>query len=248
VAQPTVPGPGVPLVVAPTGRGERVLDVYSSLLQHRIIFLGASVDDALANVIIAQLLHLEQDDPEREVQLLINSPGGVVDAGLAIYDTMQLIAPPVATTCVGLAASIAAVLLAGGAKGKRAALPSARVMIHQALGGIQGTGADIDVQARELLRQNARMKEILAADTGQPMERIARDVNRDYWMSAAEAREYGVVDRVVGQDGDRPRLIGADASHHPDGAGASRAALPPAAPGARSPAPAQVEPTPFPGR
>jgi ATP-dependent Clp protease, protease subunit len=195
------PGPAVPLVIAPTGWGERVMDVYSSLLQQRIIFLSGMVDDSLANVVIAQLLHLEQADPRRDVQLLINSPGGAVDAGLAIYDTMRLIRPAVATTCVGLAASIAAVLLAGGTRGKRTALPSARVMIHQALGGIQGTGADIDVQARELLRQNARIKSLLAADTGQPLERIAADVNRDYWMGAEEARAYGLIDSLAAPSG-----------------------------------------------
>ena len=191
------PRPAVPLVIAPTGRGERVMDVYSSLLQQRIIFLSGMVDDAVANVVIAQLLHLDQSDSRRDVQLLINSPGGVVDAGLAIYDTMRLIRPPVSTTCVGLAASIAAVLLAGGTRGKRTALPSARVMIHQALGGIQGTGADIDLQARELLRQNARIKSLLAADTGQPLARIAEDVNRDYWMGAEEARAYGLIDSIA---------------------------------------------------
>jgi ATP-dependent Clp protease, protease subunit len=195
---PQSTGPAVPLVVSRRGQGESVLDVYSALLQHRIVFLGSAVDDAVANVVIAQLLHLERDDPDRDLQLLINSPGGVVDAGLAIYDTMQLIRPAVVTTCVGIAASIAAVLLAGGAKGKRTALPSARVMIHQASGGLQGTGADYEVQAKELLRQNAHLKALLAADTGQPVERIARDFNRDYWMSAAEARAYGVVDVVVG--------------------------------------------------
>ncbi len=190
---------GIPLVVEQTARGERVLDVYSSLLKNRIIFLGQMVDDAVANVVMAQLLHLAQEDPDADIQLFINSPGGVVDAGLAIYDTMHLIRPQVSTTCVGLAASIAAVILAGGAKGKRAALPSSRVMIHQASGGLGGTTADIDVQARELLRLNARVKELLAADTGQPEERIARDVNRDFWMNALEAREYGVIDAVVGQ-------------------------------------------------
>ena len=190
---------GIPLVVEQTARGERVLDVYSSLLKNRIIFLGQMVDDAVANVVMAQLLHLAQDDPETDIQLFINSPGGVVDAGLAIYDTMHLIRPQVSTTCVGLAASVAAVILAGGAKGKRAALPSSRVMIHQASGGLGGTTADIDVQARELLRLNARVKELLAADTGQPEERISRDVNRDFWMNAVEAREYGLIDTVVGQ-------------------------------------------------
>ena len=190
---------GIPLVVEQTARGERVLDVYSSLLKNRIVFLGQMVDDAVANVVMAQLLHLAQDDPDADIQLFINSPGGVVDAGLAIYDTMHLIRPQVSTTCVGLAASIAAVILGGGAKGKRAALPSSRVMIHQASGGLGGTTADIDVQARELLRLNARVKELLAADTGQPEERISRDVNRDFWMNAVEARDYGLIDAVVGQ-------------------------------------------------
>ncbi|MGH2352457.1 MAG: ATP-dependent Clp protease proteolytic subunit [Chloroflexota bacterium] len=191
--------PAAPMVIEQTSRGERVLDVYSALLKSRAVFLGETVDNTVANLVIAQLLHLEQDDPEKEIQLLINSPGGVADAGLAIYDTMQLIRPPVATTCVGLAASIAAVLLAGGAKGRRAALPSSRVMIHQALGGLQGTAADMDIQAREALRLNARVKELLAADTGQSIERITRDVNRDYWMNAHEALDYGAVDRIIGQ-------------------------------------------------
>lgn len=191
--------PAVPMVLEATGRGDRVLDVYSSLLKNRVVFLGAMVDDAVANLVVAQLLHLEREDSQRDIQLLVNSPGGVVDAGLAIYDTMQLVRPQVATTCVGMAASIAAVILAGGAKGKRSALPSARAMIHQASGGIQGTGADIDVQARELLRLNTRVKELLAADTGQSIERITRDFNRDYWMSAPEAQEYGLVDLIVGQ-------------------------------------------------
>jgi ATP-dependent Clp protease protease subunit len=191
--------PAIPLVVEQTARGERVLDVYSSLLKNRIIFLGQMVDDAVANVVMAQLLHLAQEDPEADIQLFINSPGGVVDAGLAIYDTMHLIRPQVSTTCVGLAASIAAVILAGGATGKRAALPSSRIMIHQASGGLGGTSADIDVQARELLRLNARVKELLAADTGQPEERISRDVNRDFWMNAGEAKDYGLVDAIIAQ-------------------------------------------------
>ena len=191
--------PTIPLVVQETARGERVMDVYSSLLKSRVIFLTQMVDDAVANVVMAQLLHLAQEDPEQDIQLFINSPGGVVDAGLAIYDTMQLIRPQVATTCVGLAASVAAVILAGGAKGKRAALPSSRMMIHQASGGLGGTTADIDVQARELLRLNARVKELLAADTGQDEARVARDMNRDFWMNAREAREYGLIDTLVGQ-------------------------------------------------
>jgi ATP-dependent Clp protease protease subunit len=189
----------VPMVVEQTSRGERASDIYSLLLRNRIIFLGTPVDDTIANLIVAQLLFLAQDDPEREIQLYINSPGGSIDAGLAIYDTMQLITPPVATTCVGIAASMAAWLLAGGAKGKRTALPNSRILIHQASSGFQGTAADIEVQARELLRLEVRMQELLAADTGQSVEQIARDINRDYWMSAVEARDYGIIDSIVGQ-------------------------------------------------
>jgi ATP-dependent Clp protease protease subunit len=189
----------VPMVVEQTSRGERASDIYSLLLRNRIVFLGTPVDDTIANLIVAQLLFLAQDDPERDIQLYINSPGGSIDAGLAIYDTMKLIQPQVATTCVGIAASMAAWLLAGGAKGKRSALPNSRILIHQASSGFQGTAADIEVQARELLRLEARMQELLAADTGQSVERIAHDINRDYWMSATEAQEYGIIDAVVGQ-------------------------------------------------
>jgi ATP-dependent Clp protease, protease subunit len=189
----------VPMVVEQTSRGERASDIYSLLLRNRIIFLGTPVDDTVANLIVAQLLFLAQDDPERDIQLYINSPGGSIDAGLAIYDTMQLITPPVATTCVGIAASMAAWLLAGGARGKRSALPNSRILIHQASSGFQGTASDIEVQARELLRLEVRMQELLAADTGQTVERIAHDINRDYWMSALEARSYGIIDAVVGQ-------------------------------------------------
>jgi ATP-dependent Clp protease, protease subunit len=189
----------VPMVVEQTTRGERASDIYSLLLRNRIVFLGTPIDDTVANLIVAQLLYLAQDDPERDIQLYINSPGGSIDAGLAIYDTMHLIPPPVATTCVGIAASMAAWLLAGGAKGKRQALPNSRILIHQASSGFQGTASDIEVQARELLRLEARMQELLAADTGQTVERIARDINRDYWMSAQEALDYGIVDTLVGQ-------------------------------------------------
>ena len=189
----------VPMVVEQTARGERASDIYSLLLRNRIIFLGTPIDDTLANLIVAQLLYLAQDDPDRDIQLYINSPGGSIDAGLAIYDTMQLIRPAVATTVVGMAASMAAWLLAGGAKGKRSALPNSRILIHQASSGFQGTAADIEVQARELLRLETRMQELLAADTGQPVERIARDINRDYWMSAQDALAYGIIDTVVGQ-------------------------------------------------
>jgi ATP-dependent Clp protease protease subunit len=189
----------VPMVVEQTSRGERATDIYSLLLRNRIVFLGTPIDDTVANLIVAQLLYLAQEDPDREIQLYINSPGGSIDAGLAIYDTMHLIQPPVATLCVGIAASMAAWLLAGGAKGKRQALPNSRILIHQASSGFRGTAADIEVQARELLRLEARMQELLAADTGQTAERIAHDINRDYWMSAVEAQQYGIVDTIVGQ-------------------------------------------------
>jgi ATP-dependent Clp protease protease subunit len=189
----------VPMVVEQTSRGERGYDIFSLLLKNRIVFLGTPIDDVVANLIVAQLLYLAQEDPDREVQMYINSPGGQVDAGLAIYDTMHLIQPQVATTCIGMAASMGAVLLAGGAKGKRSALPNSRILIHQTSAGFQGTAADIEVQAREIIRMNARLQQMLAADTGQTVERIGTDINRDYWMSANEARDYGVIDTIVGQ-------------------------------------------------
>ncbi len=189
----------VPMVVEQTSRGERAYDIFSLLLRNRIIFLGTPIDDTVANLIIAQLLYLAQEDPERDVQMYINSPGGHVDAGLAIYDTMHLIQPDVATTCVGMAASMGAVLLGGGARGKRSALPNSRILIHQASTGIQGTAADIEVHAREILRLNTRLKELMAHDTSQSLEKISQDINRDYWMSANEARDYGVIDLIVGQ-------------------------------------------------
>jgi ATP-dependent Clp protease protease subunit len=188
----------VPMVVEQSSRGERAYDIFSLLLRNRIIFLGTPVSDEVANTIIAQLLFLQQDDPDRDIHLYINSPGGDADAGLAIYDTMHLVAPDVSTTCVGMAASAAAVILGGGAKGKRLSLPNSRMLIHQASAGVQGTAADIEVHAREIIRLNARIKELMAADTGQPVERIEHDINRDYWMSALEAREYGLIDTVVG--------------------------------------------------
>jgi ATP-dependent Clp protease protease subunit len=189
----------VPMVVEQTSRGERGYDIFSLLLKNRIVFLGTPIDDVVANLIVAQLLYLAQEDPDREIQMYINSPGGQVDAGLAIYDTMHLIQPQVATTCIGMAASMGAVLLAGGAQGKRSALPNSRILIHQTSAGFQGTAADIEVQAREIIRMNARLQEMMAADTGQSVERISHDINRDYWMSATEAREYGVIDMIVGQ-------------------------------------------------
>src|SRR5436190_14565915 len=179
----------VPMVVEQTSRGERAYDIFSLMLRNRIIFLGTPVTDEVANTIVAQLLFLQQDDPDREIQLYINSPGGDADAGLAIYDTMHLIQPPVATLCVGIAASMAAWLLAGGQKGKRAALPNSRILIHQASSGFQGTAADIEVQARELLRLETRMQELLAADTGQSTERTANDINREHWTRAVEPRD-----------------------------------------------------------
>jgi ATP-dependent Clp protease protease subunit len=188
----------VPMVIEQTSRGERAYDIFSLLLRNRIIFLGTQVTDEVSNTIVAQLLFLQQDDPDRDIHLYINSPGGDADAGLAIYDTMQLVAPAVSTTCVGMAASAAAVILAGGAKGKRLALPNSRMLIHQASTGVQGTAADIEVGAREILRLNARIKQLLAADTGQDAERISRDINRDYWMSAVEAKAYGLIDTIVG--------------------------------------------------
>src|SRR3954467_9915907 len=188
----------VPMVVEQTSRGERGYDIFSLLLKNRIVFLGTPIDDVVANLIVAQLLYLAQEDPEREIQMYINSPGGHIDAGLAIYDTMHLIQPQVATTCIGMAASMGAVLLGGGTKGKRSALPNSRILIHQASAGFQGTAADIEVHAREILRLNARLKELMAADTGQEIERISRDINRDYWMSAQEAQSYGVIDMIHG--------------------------------------------------
>jgi ATP-dependent Clp protease protease subunit len=192
-------GYSVPMVVEQTSRGERGYDIFSLLLKNRIVFLGTPIDDVVANLIVAQLLYLAQEDPDREIQMYINSPGGQVDAGLAIYDTMHLIQPQVATTCIGMAASMGAVLLAGGAKGKRSALPNSRILIHQTSAGFQGTAADIEVQAREIIRMNARLQEMMAADTGQSVDRIKADINRDYWMSANEAKEYGVIDVIVGQ-------------------------------------------------
>jgi ATP-dependent Clp protease protease subunit len=189
----------VPMVVEQTSRGERGYDIFSLLLKNRIVFLGTPIDDVVANLIVAQLLYLAQEDPDRDIQMYINSPGGQVDAGLAIYDTMHLIQPQVATTCIGMAASMGAVLLGGGAKGKRSALPNSRILIHQTSAGFQGTAADIEVQAREIIRMNARLQEMMAADTGQEVDRIKADINRDYWMSAHEARDYGVIDMIVGQ-------------------------------------------------
>lgn len=210
----------VPMVVEQTARGERAQDIYSLLLKNRIVFLGQEIDDTVANLVVAQLLWLSQDDPDRDIQLYVNSPGGSVDAGLAIYDTMHLIPPPVATTCVGMAASMGAWLLAGGAKGKRTALPNARILIHQGSAGFRGTAADIEVHAREIIRLEARMQEILAHDTGQTVERIKNDLDRDYWMSAQEAQDYGIIDTIIGQTAataaaDRAEAVVADEQAEP---------------------------------
>jgi ATP-dependent Clp protease protease subunit len=187
----------VPIVVEQTARGERAYDIYSRLLKDRIVFVGGPIDDDVANLVIAQLLFLEGEDPEKDIYLYINSPGGVLQAGLAIYDTMQYIRPDVATICVGLAASVAAVILAGGAKGKRSALPYSQVLIHQPWGGAQGTTADIDIQAKQFLKLRALVNEILAKHTGQPVERIERDTDRDFWMDAQAAKDYGLIDEVI---------------------------------------------------
>lgn len=187
----------VPMVVEQTSRGERAYDIYSRLLKERVIFLVGGVDDHVANVIVAQMLFLEAENPEKDISLYINSPGGVVTAGMAIYDTMQYIKPDVSTICVGQAASMGALLLAAGAKGKRYALPNSRVMIHQPLGGFQGQASDIDIHAREILTLRQRLNEILANHTGQGLETIARDTERDNFKSAAAAQEYGLIDQVL---------------------------------------------------
>lgn len=188
----------VPMVIEQTNRGERAYDIYSRLLKDRIIFIGTPIDDAVANLVIAQLLFLETEDPERDVSLYINSPGGSVDAGLGIYDTMQYIKPDVSTICVGMAASMSAILLAGGAKGKRFALPHSKVMIHQPwTGGIRGKATDIKIYADEILKDRKRLNEILARHTGKDIDQIERDTEKDYFMSAEEAKAYGIVDDVL---------------------------------------------------
>jgi len=187
----------VPMVVEQTSRGERAYDIYSRLLKDRIVFIGSPIEDDIANLVIAQLLFLEAEDPDKDINIYINSPGGIVTAGMAIYDTMQFIKPPVATVCLGQAASMAAVLLAGGAQGKRTALPNARILIHQPMGGTRGQATDIKIQAEEILRMREHLNGILAKHTGQPMERIAADTERDYYMSAEQARTYGIIDQVV---------------------------------------------------
>ena len=194
----------IPTVIEQTHRGERGWDIFSRLLKDRIVFLGTAVDDQVANIIIAQMLFLESEDPDKDIMLYINSPGGLVTAGMAIYDTMQYVRPDVATICMGQAASMGAFLLAAGAKGKRYSLPNARIMIHQPLGGFSGQATDIDIHAKEILRTRDRLNEMLVKHTGQPIDRIKHDTERDYFMSADEAKEYGLIDEVLVKKSHRP--------------------------------------------
>jgi len=187
----------VPIVVEQSGRGERAYDIYSRLLKDRIVFIGMVIDDLIANLVIAQILFLQMEDPEKDISVYINSPGGSVTAGLAVYDTMQFVKPNVATYCMGQATSMGALLLTAGTKGKRYALPHARIMIHQPWGGVQGAATDISIQAREILRLKDRINDLLALHTGQPLEKIVRDSDRDFFMSADEAKEYGLIDEVI---------------------------------------------------
>jgi ATP-dependent Clp protease, protease subunit len=189
--------PLVPMVVEQTSRGERAFDIYSRLLNERIIFLGTPIDDQIANLVVAQLIHLESEDPDKDISIYINSPGGSVYAGLAIYDTMQYIRPNVQTICVGIAMSMGALLLAGGTEGKRVSLPNAKILIHQVSSGFQGQATDIEIQAREIIGIKRRLEEIISKHTGQDLEKVSRDMERDYFMSAHEAREYGIIDNVI---------------------------------------------------
>jgi len=197
MAYPEIYNQLVPIVVEQTGRGERSFDIFSRLLKERIVFLGTAIDDTIASLTIAQLLFLESDDPDKDIHLYINSPGGSVSAGLAIYDTMQYIRPDVSTICMGMAASMAAVLLAGGTKGKRTALPNARVMIHQPWGGVQGTASDISIQAEEILKTKKKINEILALHTGRTLAQVEKETDRDYYLAADEAKEYGLIDNIL---------------------------------------------------
>jgi ATP-dependent Clp protease, protease subunit len=193
--------PLIPMVVEQTSRGERAFDIYSRLLNERIIFLGTPIDDQIANLIIAQLIHLESEDPDKDISIYVNSPGGSVYAGLAVYDTMQYIKPDVQTVCVGIAMSMGAVLLGGGTPGKRMALPNSKILIHQVSSGFQGQATDIEIQAREVINIKRRLEEIIAFHTGQELEKVSRDMERDYFMTAQEAQEYGIIDTVQTQRG-----------------------------------------------
>jgi ATP-dependent Clp protease, protease subunit len=189
--------PLIPMVIEQTSRGERSFDIYSRLLNERIIFLGTPVDDQIANLIVAQLLHLESEDPDKDISIYINSPGGVVYAGLAIYDTMQFIKPDIQTICVGMAMSMGSVILMGGTKGKRMSLPNSKVLIHQGSAGFHGQPTDIEIQAKEVIGLKRLLEEITSKHTGQPLDRVAKDMDRDYYMTAEEAVEYGIIDRVI---------------------------------------------------
>ncbi|HDH57964.1 MAG TPA: ATP-dependent Clp endopeptidase proteolytic subunit ClpP [Bacteroidetes bacterium] len=189
----------VPMVIEQTGRGERAFDIFSRLLKERIIFIGMPIDDTVSSLVIAQLLFLEAEDPDKDIFLYINSPGGIVTAGLAIYDTMQYIKPDVATICMGQAASMAAVLLAAGATGKRSSLPNARILLHQVMGGVHGQAADIEIHAKEILKVKRQLNEILVKHTGKTLEQIEKDTDRDYFMNAVEARDYGIIDEVISE-------------------------------------------------
>jgi ATP-dependent Clp protease protease subunit len=193
------------MVIEQTGRGERAFDIFSRLLKERIIFIGTPIDDTVASLVIAQLLFLEAEDPEKDIFVYINSPGGVVSAGMAIYDTMQYIKPDVATICMGMAASMAATLLAAGAAGKRSSLPNARILIHQVMGGARGQATDIEIHAKEILTIKRRLNEILVKHTGQSLEKIEKDTDRDHFMSADEAKEYGLIDEVIAEKKDKKR-------------------------------------------
>jgi ATP-dependent Clp protease protease subunit len=209
----------IPMVIEQSQRGERAFDIYSRLLRDRIIFLGSNIDDDVANVVIAQLLFLEAEDPDKDVHLYINSPGGAITSGLAVYDTMQYVGPDITTICLGQASSMAAWLLAAGTPGKRLGLPNSRIMIHQPMGGTQGQASDIEIQAREILSLRARMNEILAGHTGKSSEEIARDTERDYHMTGEEAREYGLIDRVVEKREIKSSASGADGGDDDSSAG-----------------------------
>jgi ATP-dependent Clp protease protease subunit len=198
----------IPMVLEQTARGERSFDIYSRLLGERIVFIGQQIDDDLANLVVAQLLHLESEDPEKDVHVYVNSPGGSLHAGLAIYDTMQYVAPQVATTCFGIAMSAGSLILAGGAEGKRLALPNARILIHQPSAGFQGQSSDIEIHAREILELRRRIEEIYARHTGQPVEQIHEDADRDRFFDAEQAREYGLIDRVISEHELRRQVAG----------------------------------------
>jgi ATP-dependent Clp protease, protease subunit len=187
----------IPMVIEQDARGERLFDIYSRLLKERIIFLGTPLDEQVASLVVAELLHLESEEPDRDISIYINSPGGSVYAGLTIYDAMQLVRPDIQTTCVGIAMAMSALLLAGGTKGKRTALPNAKILLHQLSGGFEGQASDIEIQAREVINVKRRLEEIIAKHTGQPLERVSKDMERDYFMTPEEAREYGIIDRVI---------------------------------------------------